>query len=91
MFVKGTVNESHEGYFLLDTGASYTAVSSRNVARQLNISEALAPRVPLQGGTVKMDAPLVSDQVRLRFGTAGFATGPVVAVDLSTASQHHSF
>jgi hypothetical protein len=88
LFVKGTVNDAYEGYFLLDTGASYTAIS-RNVARRLNMSEALAPHLPLGGGTENIDAPLVGDSVRLRVGTTEFATGPVVAVDLSTASQYH--
>lgn len=88
LFVKGIVNESRAGYFLLDTGASYTAIS-RNLARQLNIPELLADRVPLQAGTVGLDAPLFHGAVRLRFGSQELATGPVVAVDLSTASRFH--
>jgi predicted aspartyl protease len=88
LFVKGTVNETREGYFLLDTGASYTAIS-RNLARQLNFSDLLAPRVALQGGTADMDAPLLNGSVRLRFGSRQLATGPVVAVDLSTTSRYH--
>src|SRR5580698_5090011 len=58
LFVKGTVNETHEGYFLLDTGASYSAIS-RNLARELHCSDLLAHHVPLQGGTAAMDAPLL--------------------------------
>lgn len=87
LFVKGTVNERREGYFLLDTGASYSAIS-RSLARQLNISSLMTPQVALQGGTAEMDAPLLSGAVRLRFGSQ-VATGPVVAVDLSTASKYH--
>jgi predicted aspartyl protease len=87
LFVKGIVNETHEGYFLLDTGASYSAIS-RNLARKLHFSDLLAHHVPLQGGTAAMDAPLLSGSVRLRFGSQ-IAAGPIVAVDLSTASRYH--
>lgn len=88
LFVKGTVNGTHEGYFLLDTGASYMAIS-RKMARQLEVSEVSASRIELQGGTGGIDAPVVSGNVRLRLGTREFETGPVVAVDLSTASLYH--
>jgi len=88
LFVKGTVNQSREGYFLLDTGASYTAIS-RKMARQLEIPEILAARISLQGGGEEMEAPIVCGNLRLRLGSREFATGPVVAVDLSTASRYH--
>ena len=88
MFVKGTVNESREGFFLLDTGASYSAIS-QTLARQLGISETLADRVPLRGGTAELDAPLFRGAVRLRLGSRELATDPVVAVDLSTTSRYH--
>jgi hypothetical protein len=89
LFVKGTVNETHEGYFLLDTGASYSAIS-RNLARELHCSDLLAHHVALQGGTAAMDAPILSGSIRLRFGSQ-IAAGPIVAVDLSTASRYHQF
>ncbi len=89
LFLKGTVNETHEGYFLLDTGASYNAIS-RNMVRRLNISEALASLIPMQGGVAEMDAPLLTGQVRLRLPTNELARGPVVALDLSTASRYHN-
>jgi hypothetical protein len=88
LFVKGNVNDIHDGYFLLDTGASYTAIS-RSLAGQLHISDALAQRVPLQGGIADINAPLLNGAVRLRLGSKGPVTGPVVAVDLSTASRYH--
>ena len=90
LFVQGTINETHHGYFLLDTGAWYTAIS-RNLARKLKLSETLAPRVALQGGIAPIDAPLLSSWVHLRLGSRSLATGPVVAVDLSTASRYHDF
>jgi len=90
LFVKGTVNEAHDGYFLLDTGAAYTAIS-RNLARQLRIPEILTEQVPLRGGVSEIDAPLLSGSIRLQFGSHQVLTGPVVAVDLSTASRYHGF
>jgi hypothetical protein len=89
LFVKATVNETHEGYFLLDTGASYSAISL-NLARELHFSDLLAHHVALQGGTAAMDAAVLSGSVRLRFGSQ-IAAGPIVAVDLSTASRYHEF
>jgi predicted aspartyl protease len=89
-FVKATVNETHEGYFLLDTGSAYTAIS-QNVARQLHVSETLSPHVPLQGGIAAINAPLVSGAVRVRLPSQRVVAGPVVAVDLSTASRYHNF
>jgi predicted aspartyl protease len=88
LFVKGTVNEKSEGYFLIDTGASYSAISE-NLARDLKISESLAEHVPLQAGTAALDAPLVRGSVRLRLGSRPVATDSVVAVDLSTSSRYH--
>ena len=89
LFVRGTVTGRREGYFLLDTGASYVAVS-KTVARELNLSEALAERVPLQAGTTELDAPLVRSGVRLRFGARELEAGSVVTVDLSVSSRYHN-
>jgi hypothetical protein len=89
LFLKGTVNETHEGYFLLDTGTSYNAIS-RNMVRLLNISEALAALVPLQGGVAEVDAPLLTGLVRLRFPAIELVRGPIAGLDLSTASRYHN-
>lgn len=89
LFVRGTVNERHEGYFLLDTGASYSALS-KTLARELKISKILAERVPLQAGTTELDAPLVGSGVRLRFGARELGAGSVVAIDLSVPSRYHN-
>lgn len=89
LFLKGVFNETYEGYFLLDTGAAYNAISQK-LNRHLNRSEALAPSsVPLQGGTIAMDAPRFPDSASLRVGSRKLAAGPVVAIDLSTASRYH--
>ncbi|MEI9971139.1 MAG: aspartyl protease family protein [Ignavibacteriota bacterium] len=74
LFLKGTVNESHEGYFLLDTGAAYNAIS-QNLARQLHVSDVLSSHVPLQGGIAAFEAPLLSGAVRLRLAGRQSASG----------------
>jgi len=90
LFLRGVFNETHEGYFLLDTGAAYTTISQK-LNRQLHGFEALTrSSLPVQGGTTAMDAPLFSDSARLRFGSRELAAGPVVAIDLSTASRYHN-
>jgi Aspartyl protease len=90
LFVSGTVNEVHQGRFLLDTGSAFSAISL-DLASQLHISESLAARVPLRGGVADMNAPLLSGLIRLRLASHLPVTGPVVAVDLSTASRYHGF
>jgi hypothetical protein len=89
LFVRGTVNECREGYFLIDTGASYSAIS-KTVARELRISETLAERVQLEAGTTELDAPLVHSDIRLRFGSRKLGAGSVVAIDLSLSSRYHN-
>lgn len=88
LFVKGRVNDEREGYFLLDTGASYTAISGK-LARELRICELMADRLPLNGGTTQMDAAVLRGAVHLRFGERELTTNEVVAVDLSAASRYH--
>jgi hypothetical protein len=90
LFVKGRVNEARDGYFLLDTGAAFTAIS-QDLAGQLRIPEILAAHVPLRGGVAEISAPLLTDSIRLQFGSRQPVNGPVVAVDLSTASRYHGF
>jgi predicted aspartyl protease len=88
LFVKGTVNDRREGYFLLDTGASYNAVS-KAVAQELKLSEGLAERVPLQAGTATLDVAQVGSDVRLRVGAREMGVGRVVAIDLSVSCRYH--
>ena len=87
-FLRATVNGTHEGYFLLDTGAAYNAIS-QSLARQLHIAESLSSKVEIEGGVATMDAPLVSGTVRVRLGSRNVINGPVIAVDLTTASRYH--
>lgn len=89
LFLRGTVNETHPGYFLLDTGAWRSAIS-RSLSEELHISEALATRVSLQGGLNSVAAPLLTEWVRLRLGSLFEVRGPIVSVDLSVASRYHA-
>jgi hypothetical protein len=87
LFLRGTVS-GREGYFLLDTGASYNAISL-SVARHLNIAEEFAPRVGLRGGGSEIQAPLLDAGLSVRFGSQSIALAPLVAIDFSTACRYH--
>jgi predicted aspartyl protease len=88
LFVTGTVNEQEEGFFLLDTGSAYNVIS-RNMARQLGISDLMATILSLRGGTRELDAPKLRDEIRLRVGTRELTRGPAVAIDLTTPSRYN--
>jgi predicted aspartyl protease len=47
--VKAVLNGSEEGYFLLDTGATFSAISHR-LARALHCPRGLSTPLSLQGG-----------------------------------------
>jgi len=88
LFVKCQVNGAREGYFLLDTGASYNAISPA-LARTLHSADLLSDDVSLRGGTVSVDARLTGAVTRLQIGTLELMPNPLVAVDLSLASRYH--
>ena len=90
LFVKGLLNDKHEGYFLLDTGATYNAISTR-LARRMNSSTALENPVSAQSGNGRIDATPVTEVRRLTVGSRELETGSVVAVDLSLSSRYHNF
>ncbi len=87
-FVKCQLNGAREGYFLLDTGSSYNAIS-RTLARKLNSFDLFNSDVSLRGGTVPVDASLTSAVTRMRIGNLELVPDPLVAVDLSLASRYH--
>jgi hypothetical protein len=90
LFVKCVVERGREGYFLLDTGASYNAVSTK-LARELNGFAAFAASVPVRGGTVSMNAQEVDQPLRLQAGPNQVLFDSLVSVDLSTISRYHNF
>jgi hypothetical protein len=88
LFLKGVFNETHEGYFLLDTGASYNAIS-QSLNRQAHRSTLFAAAADVQAGTAAVDADLFPDAARLRFGARVLSAQPLIAIDLSTISRYH--
>jgi predicted aspartyl protease len=88
LFVKGSVNGLPEGYFLVDTGASYTAIS-RGLARDFERAEKLAPRVALRSGTATIDAPILHRGLRFQIGSEELQQAEVVVMDFSSASRYH--
>jgi predicted aspartyl protease len=88
LFVKCRPNADREAYFLLDTGASYNAISLR-LARELSSPDLFNDAVPLQGGTDAVEGHLTCMFRRLRLGTLDLLRDPMVAVDLSLAGSYH--
>jgi hypothetical protein len=90
LFVKCVLNETHEGYFLLDTGATYNAISA-NMAKKMSSTAALGRAIPMQGGAAAVDARVVTEILSLRVGSRALRADPILAIDLSTASRYHRF
>ena len=83
LFVRGALNDAMEGYILLDTGASYSAIS-RRAARVLKSSPVSA--VDLRDANGAVNGDLI--EAAIRFGIAGgsLTAEPVVALDLAAFS-----
>jgi hypothetical protein len=88
LFLKAVLNDSQEGYILLDTGAFFSAISE-NTARALNYPELFASSVPLQGGVGATEGKMLSSGVRFRFGSRLVEASPVVVVCLDELELHH--
>ena len=88
VFVKGTANGSGRGHFLIDTGASYNAIS-RIMAKELGISETMAEHVSVEAGTAPLDAAILRGLVDLRVGSQQLPADPTIVVDLAMASRYH--
>jgi hypothetical protein len=90
LYLAATLNESQAGYVLLDTGATYNAVS-RIAARSWKEYGIASPAIALHGGAGDTQGYLLPNGVRFRFGSRVVAADPVVVVDLSAISRHHQF
>jgi hypothetical protein len=88
LFVKAVLNDSREGYVLLDTGASYSAISE-NSARALRYPTGLASFVPLQSGAGATEGKLFSSEVRFRLGLRVVPANPVLVVGFDQLERHH--
>jgi hypothetical protein len=88
LFLKAVLNDSHEGYILLDTGAFFSAISE-NTARTLKYPRLLASPIPLHGGVGATEGRMLSSGLRLRFGSRLVEANPVVVVSLDELQLHH--
>jgi predicted aspartyl protease len=88
LFLKAVLNDSQEGYILLDTGAFFSAVSE-STARALKYPRLFASPVSLQGGVGAAEGKMLSSGVRFRFGSRLVEASPVVVVSLDELQLHH--
>jgi hypothetical protein len=88
LFIKATLNDSREGYVLLDTGASFNVISE-STARALKYPRLFGSAVPLQSGSGATEGRAFPMAVRFRFGSRVVAANPVVVVGLSQFEQYH--
>jgi predicted aspartyl protease len=90
LFLKTVVNESQEGYAVLDTGASYNAISHA-MSRALKAPRTLTEFVTLRAGVGETEGIAIPFGIRFRLGDGILPADQVVAVDLSTLSRYHQF
>jgi hypothetical protein len=88
LFLKAVLNDSQEGYILLDTGAFFSAISE-STARALKYPRLLASPVPLHGGVGATEGRMLSSGLRFRFGSRLVEANPVVVVSLDELQLHH--
>jgi predicted aspartyl protease len=88
LFVKCRLKEAREAYFLLDTGASYNAISLK-LARALSSPDLLGGGISLRGGTAALEGHPTRMLTHLQIGALELPPDPMVAVDLSLASRYH--
>jgi hypothetical protein len=88
LFIKGVLNDSNEGYVLLDTGASFSVISE-STARALNYRRLFATSVHLAGGAGAIEGSMYPTEVRFRFGSRVVAANPVMVVGLNQFQQYN--
>jgi hypothetical protein len=83
LFLRGAVNDALEGYILLDTGSSYSAISRRTaqVLRSPLVSE-----VDLRGPNGAVNGGLIDGAIRFHVAGRSFTVEPAVALDLAAFS-----
>ena len=88
LFIKGVLNDSREGYVLLDTGASFNVISE-STARALKYPSLFASSVRLQGGAGAIEGSMYFTEVRFRFGSRVVSANPVMVVGLHQFEQYN--
>jgi predicted aspartyl protease len=87
-FLRTVLNESQSGYVLLDTGATFSAISP-DAARASRNYWSLANAIALRGGAGGVEGFPLPPGVRFRFGPRVLSADPAVVVDLSEFARHH--
>jgi predicted aspartyl protease len=90
VFLEGSVDGSQPGYVLLDTGASFNAVSTETASNRAGQRFGFR-RLSLTGGSGETEGFMLPAGVRFRFGSQVMSADPVVVVDLSNLAGHHRF
>jgi hypothetical protein len=87
LFVKAVLNDSREGYVLLDTGAFHSAISE-GAACDLGAPKALTGPVSLQGGAGAVQGRMLASDVRFRLGSRVVEASLVVIVGLDQLERY---
>jgi hypothetical protein len=90
LFLHAGLDESQPGYVLLDTGATYSAISPA-AARASRNYWSLGKAILLQGSSGGIEGFELAPGVRFRCGARVLSADPVVVVDLSDMARHHRF
>jgi len=86
LLARAVLNDAHQGYVLLDTGAAYTAVSTR-VADAMHSARASSLRIT--GANGGLDAGVIGSAVRFQVAGRDLKAQHVLALDLSTMSRYN--
>ena len=90
LFLQSLVNEQRPGYVLLDTGATYSAVSLE-AARASHQFWSIRDAIELRGSAGGVEGFPLSPGVLFRCGDRVLSADPAVVVDLSSLARHHQF
>jgi predicted aspartyl protease len=89
-FLQTVLNDSRPGYVLLDTGATFSALSP-DAARASRNYWSLANTMALRSSAGGIEGFPLPPGVRFRCGPRVFSADPAVVVDLSDFTRHHQF
>jgi predicted aspartyl protease len=90
VFLHSVLNEKQSGYVLLDTGATFSAVSPE-AARASRNYWSIENAVALRGSAGGIEGFALPPGVRFRCGARVLSADPAVVVDLSDFARHHRF
>jgi hypothetical protein len=90
LFIPSLINDKQPGYVLLDTGATFSAVSP-DAARASRNYWSLANSIGLRGSAGYIEGFRLPPGVRFRCGERVLSADPAVVVDLSDFARHHRF